>query len=176
MFFCWKCFTFYCLCRTLGFVSRGNIIFLRKNNCHLFIYFFQKALITVLATRTFTKKTFISQILNSHPFWPCSGLWCVLRANSPCSTGFFLLYSDKKEKKSLLIFKEIHMGSVAKSYMRKGFLIYEDMGKYIVIYEEAVSHIWLCNRSHLNFLKYEKKNFNFLSYQCVQREGISLLE
>jgi hypothetical protein len=36
------------------------------------------------------------------------------------------------------------MGEVAKSYtysMRKGFLIYEEMRKYLVIYEEAVSHI-----------------------------------
>jgi hypothetical protein len=33
------------------------------------------------------------------------------------------------------------MGSVAKSYMRKGFLIYEKMRKYLTIHEEAVSHI-----------------------------------
>ncbi len=33
------------------------------------------------------------------------------------------------------------MGAVAKSYMGKGFLIYEEMRKYLVIYEEAVSHI-----------------------------------
>jgi hypothetical protein len=32
------------------------------------------------------------------------------------------------------------MGAVAKSYMRKGFLIYEEMSKYLVIYEEVVSH------------------------------------
>ncbi len=32
------------------------------------------------------------------------------------------------------------MGSVAKSYMRKGFLTYEEMRKYLTIYEEAVSH------------------------------------
>jgi hypothetical protein len=31
------------------------------------------------------------------------------------------------------------MGSVAKSYMRKGFLIYEEMRKYLTIYDEAVS-------------------------------------
>ncbi len=30
------------------------------------------------------------------------------------------------------------MGSVAKSYMRKGFLIYEKMRKYLTIYEEAI--------------------------------------
>jgi hypothetical protein len=33
------------------------------------------------------------------------------------------------------------MGAVAKSYMRKGFRIYEEMGKYFVIYEEAVRPI-----------------------------------
>ncbi len=33
------------------------------------------------------------------------------------------------------------MGSVAKPYMRKGFLIYEEMRKYLTIYEEALSHI-----------------------------------
>jgi hypothetical protein len=37
--------------------------------------------------------------------------------------------------------KEIHTGAVAKSYMRKGFLIYEEMRKYLAIFEEAVSHI-----------------------------------
>jgi hypothetical protein len=34
--------------------------------------------------------------------------------------------TDKKEKKIFLKYKEIHMGAVAKSYMRKGFLIYEE--------------------------------------------------
>ncbi len=38
--------------------------------------------------------------------------------------------------------KEIQKGAVAKSNMRKGFLIpvYEEMQKYLTIYEEAVSH------------------------------------
>jgi hypothetical protein len=35
------------------------------------------------------------------------------------------------------------MGAVAQSYMRKGFLVYEEMRKYLVIYKEAVSHILL---------------------------------
>jgi hypothetical protein len=35
------------------------------------------------------------------------------------------LYTDKKEKKIFPIFKKIQSGAVAKSYMRKGFLIYE---------------------------------------------------
>ncbi len=39
------------------------------------------------------------------------------------------------------MYMEIKMGLVAKSYMRKGFQIYEEMRKYLVIYEEAVCHI-----------------------------------
>ncbi len=41
-------------------------------------------------------------------------------------------------------------------YVRKGFLIYEEMRKYFPIYEEAVSYIWLCNCSIPNFLIYEE--------------------
>jgi hypothetical protein len=46
-----------------------------------------------------------------------------------------------KKIKVFLIFKEIQSGAVAKSYMRKGFLIYEEIRKYFPIYAEAVSHI-----------------------------------
>jgi hypothetical protein len=49
--------------------------------------------------------------------------------------------TDKKEKEIFLIYREIQKGSGAKSYMRKGSLIYEEVRKYLVIYEEAVSHI-----------------------------------
>jgi hypothetical protein len=48
-------------------------------------------------------------------------------------------YTDKNE--IFLIFKEIQMGAGAKSYIRKGFLIYEEMREYLTIYEEAVSLI-----------------------------------
>jgi hypothetical protein len=44
--------------------------------------------------------------------------------------GLITQYNDKKEKRA-----------VAKSYIRNGFLIYEEMRKYFPIYEEAVSHI-----------------------------------
>jgi hypothetical protein len=50
-------------------------------------------------------------------------------------------HTDKKENKIFLIYKEIQMGAVAKSYMRKGFLIDKEMCKYLVISEEAVSYI-----------------------------------
>ncbi len=54
---------------------------------------------------------------------------------------FWACCTDKKENKIFLIYREIESGAVAKSYMRKGFLIYEEMRKYFPIYEEAVSHI-----------------------------------
>ncbi len=38
-------------------------------------------------------------------------------------------YTDKKENQIVLIYKEIQSGAVAKSYMRKGFLIYEEIKK-----------------------------------------------
>jgi hypothetical protein len=38
-------------------------------------------------------------------------------------------YTDKKENQIFLIYKEIQSGAVAKSYMRKGFLKYEEMRK-----------------------------------------------
>ncbi len=39
----------------------------------------------------------------------------------------------KKENKIFLITKEILNGAVAKSYMRMGFLIHEELRKYLVI-------------------------------------------
>ncbi len=70
------------------------------------------------------------------------------------------LYTEKKEK-IFLIYKEILTGAVAKSYMRKGYLIHEEMRKYFPIYEEAVSHIYLCNCFTLIFLIYEENLFFF---------------
>jgi hypothetical protein len=43
-------------------------------------------------------------------------------------------HTDKKEEKNFLKDKEIQSGAVAKSYIRKGFLIYEEMRKYFPIY------------------------------------------
>ncbi len=42
------------------------------------------------------------------------------------------------KKNFFFIYKEIPMGEVAKSYMSKGFLIYEKKRTYLVIYEEAL--------------------------------------
>ena len=40
-------------------------------------------------------------------------------------------YTDKKENQIFLINKEIQSGAVAKSYMRKSFLIYEEIKKNV---------------------------------------------
>jgi hypothetical protein len=63
--------------------------------------------------------------------------------------AFFYLslrYTDKKENQIFFIYKEIQNEAVAKSYMRKGFLIYEEMRKYfpymrrlLVIYDFATA-------------------------------------
>ncbi len=56
-------------------------------------------------------------------------------------TTFVVINPPPTMKKNKI--KEIQSGAVAKSYMRKGFLIYEEMRKYFpyTVYEEAVSHI-----------------------------------
>jgi hypothetical protein len=53
----------------------------------------------------------------------------------------YIMYTDKKENTIFPIYKEIQSGAVAKSYIRKGILIYEDMRKYLTIHEEAVRHV-----------------------------------
>ena len=45
-------------------------------------------------------------------------------------------YTNKKENQIFLIYKEIQSGAVAQSYIRKGFLIYEETRKYFPIYEQ----------------------------------------
>jgi hypothetical protein len=41
-----------------------------------------------------------------------------------------ICYTDKKRKLNFFIYKEIQTVAVAKSYIRKGFLIYEEKCKY----------------------------------------------
>jgi hypothetical protein len=58
-----------------------------------------------------------------------------------CEIGglVYSVYTDKKN--FFLIYKEIQKGAVAKSYMRQGFLIYDEMRKFLVIYVKAVRYI-----------------------------------
>jgi hypothetical protein len=58
-----------------------------------------------------------------------------------CKHHLLVICTDKKENQIFLIYDEIQNGGVEKSYMRKGFLIYENMRKYLTINEEAVSRI-----------------------------------
>jgi hypothetical protein len=41
------------------------------------------------------------------------------------TTGYIGIYTDKKENKIFLIFKDFQKGAVAKSYMTNGLLIYD---------------------------------------------------
>ncbi len=60
------------------------------------------------------------------------------QCGSPTVDKMYRNLADRKENKIFFIYKEIQSGAVAKSYMRKGFLIYEEMRKYFPIYEKAV--------------------------------------
>jgi hypothetical protein len=44
------------------------------------------------------------------------------------------LYTDKKENIIFLLFKEIHNGAVAKSYVTNGLLIYGEIFAHFLIY------------------------------------------
>ncbi len=66
--------------------------------------------------------------------------------NDDIGLPFYLFLCDTNAEattpiKKSPLYREIQSGAVAKLYMRKGFLIYEEMRKYFPIYEEAVSHM-----------------------------------
>jgi hypothetical protein len=64
------------------------------------------------------------------------------------------------------------MGVVAKSYMRKGFLIYEEKRKYLSIYEEAVSHIQYDFATAPFWISwYIWGKFDFLFFQRIARQA-----
>jgi hypothetical protein len=54
---------------------------------------------------------------------------------------FYCVLTDKKESQIFLIYKVIQSGAVEKSYMRKGFRIYEEMRKYFPINERPLVHV-----------------------------------
>jgi hypothetical protein len=75
----------------------------------------------------------------------------------------------KKRKSNFphTVYKEIQSGAVAKSYMRKGFLINEKLRKYLTIYEEAVSHTYMILQLLNSEFPYKGEKFSFLFYQCT---------
>ncbi len=81
-------------------------------------------LLSADVTRLVVRASYLEQVISHH-----------------YSFIFWGLYTDKNENKIFLINKEIQMGSGAKSYRRKGFLIYEEMRKWmsrpLVIYDFA---------------------------------------
>ncbi len=56
----------------------------------------------------------------------------------PTRTTYTLL---KNKNKISSYIRKFRNGAVAKSYMREGFLIYEEICKYLKIYEEATTYI-----------------------------------
>jgi hypothetical protein len=78
-----------------------------------------------------------AKLLRQCPAWE---LWKIgSNVNSNISTALQPhRYTDKKENQIFLIYKKIQSRGVAKSYMRKGLLIYEEMRKYFPIYEELL--------------------------------------
>jgi hypothetical protein len=134
------------------------------------------------------------EVVSACPAWPEPGIWNLQRGRGGYSaelswreesrqrSSFFklekyelfsifrLFYTDKKEKKIFLIYKEIQMGSVAKSYMRRGFLIYEEnllfFRKYLDIYEEDVTHTYMTLQLLHSEFPYIWGKFLFLFYQC----------
>ncbi len=55
----------------------------------------------------------------------------------------FITRTDKKEKKIFLIYKEIHTGSGAKSYMTKYLRISSYIRKPFLIYDYAPDTVWI---------------------------------
>ncbi len=86
------------------------------------------------------------------------------------------MYTDKKANKISLIYKEIQMGSGAKSYTRKGFLnsiIYGGMRKYFTIYKMTLhpiptkfSYIW--GKFYLPFYKCRKADSYIPRISCLR--------
>ncbi len=71
----------------------------------------------------------------------------VILALEICTSAVFTVYvftskghTDKKGNKIFHIYKEIQIGSGAKSYVRKGFLYMRKCSNIFPIYEEVVSH------------------------------------
>jgi hypothetical protein len=73
-------------------------------------------------------------------------------------------YTDKKENEIFLIYKEIQSGAVAKSYMRKSFLIYMGKCKNISPYMRRPKVIYDFATAPLRISLYMRKiSFSFLS-------------
>ncbi len=76
----------------------------------------------------------------------------------------WLMYTDKKEKQFSSYLRKFRVEQLQSHiWLRKGFLIYEEMRTYFPIYEEAVSHIWFVTAPFWISLYMRKIWFSFLS-------------
>jgi hypothetical protein len=75
-----------------------------------------------------------------------------------------MTHTDKKEKKIFLIYKEIQMGAIAKSYVCGEGVPNYSMRKCANIYSYMRRPLAICNRSLLDFL-YMRQIFFFFFYQ-----------
>ncbi len=62
----------------------------------------------------------------------CTGCRAVIAYRA--MAGHHVVYTDEKENKIFLIYREIQSGAVAKSYMTNGLLIYGEIFSHILIY------------------------------------------
>jgi hypothetical protein len=74
--------------------------------------------------------------------------------------------------KILLVYKEIQSGAVAKSYMRKGFLIYEEMRRYLTIYMRRPLVIYDFAIASFRISIYSMYMRKIIFYQCMGERGI----
>ncbi len=107
-----------------------------------------------------------------------SSFWTVWRPTQPPLVHTVILHSlhqlvrhtDKKKTKFSSYIRKFRVGSGATSYMRIGFLIYEEMRKFFSIYEKAVSHIWLYTPS-LYFIVKEVAIMTVLAFWQIVGRG-----
>ncbi len=109
-----------------------------------------------------------------------SGVYRGLRedANPAPGIGIFFLssfFTDKKEFKIFLIYKEIQKGSVAVMYMTNGLLFWLNISAFPhILWSPSSYSIWLCNSSHLNFLIDEENFvFVFIDVPCFEKTAKS---
>ncbi len=106
-------------------------------------YIFRKRLASSARYSTHFSE-FSSDIQHKKDMFLCSKYYHILWPRQQFTINQTLFYTDKKENKIFPIYREFQIGSGAKWYMRKGFLIYEKsqiflpyMRTSLVIYDFA---------------------------------------
>ncbi len=83
------------------------------------------------------------------------------------------MHTDKKEETNFSWSKEIQSGSGAKSYLRKGFIKYGEMRKYLVIYDP----LWIFLIHGENFLFFfSSAEYPSSAYLSSEKEAVGSAE